>query len=353
MQRQWSFGAAAVAVMGAVLSNPAGAAPGIEVTQDPETGWSRYVLSNGRLQVELVPEAGFNVGSLKVDGTEMLRHPDSIEKLRGVAYGVPILYPTPNRVRDAAFTFQGREYRFPANNGPNFIHGLVHSVAWDVVETSIREDRQGGQAGHTVSVTGGLSFQPQNDLFQRFPFPHTLRVTVSVTAEAVRWTYEVDNRQGTEPIPFGFALHPYFQYLGSREHTYVEIPASHVMEAVDLLPTGKLLPLDDHPLDARQPTSLAQIQADDVYYGLDPDRPTRIGFRDAGYELALHTSRDFTHLVLYSPDRPFFCVENQTCSTDAHNLAASSHQDVAHLMVCPPGEIRQGWVEYRPEKTNR
>jgi galactose mutarotase-like enzyme len=40
--------------------------------------------------------------------------------------------------------------------------------------------------------------------------------------------------------------------------------------------------------------------------------------RDAGLAIDLEASRDFTHLVLYTPrGEKYFCLENQTCSTAA------------------------------------
>ena len=48
--------------------------------------------------------------------------------------GTPILFPFPNRIRDGQFTFEGRNFRLPATNGPNAIHGFAMEAAWDVVE---------------------------------------------------------------------------------------------------------------------------------------------------------------------------------------------------------------------------
>jgi aldose 1-epimerase len=58
-------------------------------------------------------------------------------------------------------------------------------------------------------------------------------------------------------------------------------------------------------------------------------------------------SADFTHLVVYTPQEPWFCVENQTCSTDAHNLYTLGWDKESHLMVLEPGQTHSGFVEYR------
>ena len=123
------------------------------------------------------------------------------------------------------------------------------------------------------------------------------------------------------------------------------------MDAVKELPTGKLLDLAGQAdLDARQPRSLEGFLRDDVYYGMTPDKPAQIDFRDKRLKLTLSASEDFTHLVVYTPkDQPWFCVENQTCSTDAHNLYARGFKKESHLQIVEPGKTGSGWVEYKFE----
>jgi aldose 1-epimerase len=138
-------------------------------------------------------------------------------------------------------------------------------------------------------------------------------------------------------------------YQNSREDTFLHVPATHLMDAANQLPSGKLLQLDGHPLDARRPRSLEGYRADDVFFGMRPDRPARVEFRDVGRSITFHATEDFTHLVVWTPDAPYFGIENQTCSTDAHNLATQCHGEVAHLQVCPSGKKMTGSVEYRFE----
>ena len=311
----------------------------VEVEKHVATGWDVYTLRQGEITVRVVPSAGSNAYSVVYRGVEFFRVPEELKKLPGVGYGNPILYPMPNRVRGAAFTFEEKTYRFPKNGNGNFIHGLVHSEAFDVESVSSNDD--------VSELTCALTFAPGRRAYDLFPFRHVFRVTISVTDGAVRWTYEVDNRQGDKSLPFGVAFHPYVMYQNSRKETYLHAPATHLMESMNQLPSGKLLALDDHPLDARRPRSLAGYHADDVFIGMNPDRPARILFRETNRGITFRASAEFTHLVVWTPDRPYLGIENQTCSTDAHNLASQGRQDVAHLQVCLPGEKATGSVEYR------
>jgi aldose 1-epimerase len=307
---------------------------------DASTGWQVYTIQFRDTTVRVVPAAGCNVYSIDVADTEFLRRPDDLKKLKGVSYGTPILYPMPNRVRGAQFTYDGQTYKFPPNNSGNFIHGLVHSVAWRPSTAHVGDD--------FAELSCVLPFDERSELFERFPFPHTLTMTVRVAEKRVRWTYVVENI-GDCSVPFGLALHPYFNYLGRREQTFLQVRADALMEAEQQLPSGKLVELDGHPLDARQPVSLAGYNADHVFFGVRHDPAAVVDFRGARRKITFVTSDDFTHLVAYTPDRPFFCLENQTCSTDAHNLASEGRNTVAHLLECPPSKKMSGWVEYQFE----
>jgi galactose mutarotase-like enzyme len=64
--------------------------------------------------------------------------------------------------------------------------------------------------------------------------------------------------------------------------------------------------------------------------------------------VALGGSRDITHLVVFTPPaRPTFCIENQTSSTDAHNLHARGLTRESHLIIVTPGKTARGSVDWK------
>jgi aldose 1-epimerase len=66
-----------------------------------------------------------------------------------------------------------------------------------------------------------------------------------------------------------------------------------------------------------------------------------------GITVDLETTADFSHAVLYCPKgEDFFCLENQTCSTDAHNLFDRGFARESGLKTVTPGEKHQGRVSY-------
>ncbi|MEM8733211.1 MAG: aldose 1-epimerase [Planctomycetota bacterium] len=308
-----------------------------EVVKAIAFGQDILVLQQGKTLAKVAPDAGANVFSIQVDGTEFLHQPTSAKNLAGVSCGVPILYPTPNRVRNATLTFEGNTVDFEPNAGPNFIHGLVNRSQWRILTQKESDD--------SAQVTLVSDFAEGSELEKRFPFPHQLLLKITIRDRSVRWDYTVDNSDGSRSVPFGFALHPYFRYQGSRAETYLTIPASHWMQSERQLPTGKLIAASELDYPLNQPLSLKNTQFDDVFFGVSD--ATLIDFRDSAKQIKILASDEFTHLVVWTPDRPFFGIENQTCSTDAHNLFAKGLERESNLQVCSPGETMTGWVEYR------
>lgn len=322
-------------------------------TKDPGSGWTTWTLRfDGEgdhptpLTLRLCPDVGANVYSFRFGDVELLRGPTELKALPTSGAGIPILYPTPNRVRGGRFAFEGREFVF-RDDGQNSIHGLVMRAPWRSEPPTF----EGEGAMRAVSIKTWIDFEPGSPLFDRFPIRHRLSVRFRLSADALRAEFEIEN-QDKVSLPFGLGVHPYFAVLGAREQTFVQVEAEKKMEATsDLLPTGVLLPLDGAPFDLRRPRPLSELSLDDVYWGMKPGKAAGYEARDVGVKVDLAASEDFTHMVVYTPKgRPFFCLENQTSSTDAHNLHARGLKTESHLLVIPAGGNWTGWVQFRPSK---
>ncbi|MCD6518422.1 MAG: aldose 1-epimerase [Anaerolineae bacterium] len=308
-------------------------------TQDPHTGSEIIRLNHqsleGQTSLSFLPEVGCNLISFQVDGQEYLCGFSP----QGRLLGTPILYPTPNRVKNARFVFQGKTYHFPANDGPHFIHGLVRNIPWEWDTPSLSEEQ--------ASITCHIAFTPGTELFHLFPFHNVLELTYTLRPRAIRLEFTIHNTDTWQPLPFGLAIHPYFNIIGSRADVRIQVPAKKWMEAIKLIPTGRLVDLTDAPADLRKPTSLDGLDVDDVFWGMTPEHPQVIFYDAIGKKLSLRASEIFTHSVVYTPQgKPFFCLENQSCSTDAHNLYARGLGRESHLIILEPGAKLSAWVEF-------
>jgi aldose 1-epimerase len=295
----------------------------------------------------IAPELGSNFYRLRVGEHELLHCEE--EKLKRYEHtGVFVLWPFPNRVRDKEYDYHGQHYTFagvPRNQGA-LVHGLVFDRSWSYEQPVVSQQE--------VSVTTFVEMTPDSPYYESYPFPSKLSLTYTLTQIGITITYAVQN-SGTQTLPYGFALHPYFNLLSGPEQTLVTLPANAVMEAdTALLPTTRLL--DVHSVmysmfDLNAPTPVGHLKLDHVYTDLPVASESLIDYSAHGLRIRISASDDFTHAVIYTPViSPYFCLENQTCSTDAINLYQRDRQDIAHLLEVAPGEQATGFIRYAIEQ---
>jgi aldose 1-epimerase len=253
--------------------------------------------------------------------------------------GTPVLYPTPNRVENGVFVFRGKSYEQVKRGRRIFEHGLVHDEKWGLVDIHATEKE--------ALLSARITWAIDSPLFEAFPFPHSLTLTFRLIDGAIDITYDIFN-YGSEEIPYGFGLHPYFQKLSGEENTVIILPVEHVMEATEaLLPTGKILPVPGTTFDLNRPTSIGKLDLDHVFLRAAGDTPAAIHYTEQGFAINIHATDDFSHFVVYSPaGMPYFCIETQTCSTNAHNLYHRGLHEISGLVMVAPGEHNTGRVRY-------
>lgn len=325
-----------------VHHDPELATPVVELSYTSPTDPTRNLLAC------LAPDLGSNLYRFRAGEQELIYCEQATLKARGHT-GVFILWPFPNRVREKRYTYRGQHYSLadvPRTPGA-LVHGLVYDRSWGFEQPSA------GVQGAVVTTC--VEMNQQSPYFAAFPFPSRLSLTYTLTATGISIAYNVLN-MGTHPLPYGFALHPYFHLLGGAQRTLVCLPADCVMEAdAQLLPTGRLL--DVHTtmyamFDLGQPAPVSQLKLDHVYTGLPPTREAVIDHVEHGLRVRIAASQDFTHTVIYTPAHsPYICLEHQTCATDAINLHQRARQDIAHLLELEPGEQAGGVVRYQVEYT--
>ena len=272
---------------------------------------------------------------------EIINQQSSLKDLPGYNYGIPVLYPTPSLVESNRYIFMGEEIHQMKNGKKYELHGLVFDEPWNYEQPLINE------TGITLKTS--ITFTKESKLFPAFPFENNLNLSFTLLKDRLRFDYEVDNIGG-KPLPYGFGLHPYFKTFGERKDNLIQAEVEKAYTTEDLLPTGKIYSVEGTIEDIRNPTPLTNLDLDHVYYGVTPGTNVRTIFKKIHLQVSLKASEDFTHLVVYTPiNEKFFCVENYTCPTDAHNLYAKGFRDIAHLLIVEPGKKMSGWVEYVPE----
>jgi len=311
-------------------------------------GYENRMSQSKSMTVCVAPDLGSNMFRFRVGEFDIIYCEPELLK-RTDFTGTFVLWPLPNRVRDKHYVYQGQTYSLEAVKRPQgndvLIHGLVLDRQWRYVEPVYGKDE--------VSVTTSIDITPQSPYYLSYPFDSQLSLTYTLTREGVSIAYHVQNKSSKD-MPFGFALHPYFSTLSGKRNTSVSIPANYVMEAdEELLPTGRLLDVRGimyAMFDLRRSVPIANLKLDHVYTGIQEQGVATIDYKEEAIKLAISASQEFTHMVIYTPppeaDGPYFCLENQTCSTDAINVHHRGMKEIAHLLELHPGESSDGWIRY-------
>jgi aldose 1-epimerase len=298
--------------------------------------------SAGGTRATVWVEAGFNCFQWQLEHhgriVDLLySSPQLLAEGRPTRYGIPILFPFPNRIRDGRFQWDGKTYELPLNDAPqrNAIHGFACRHAWRVVDQ--------GSDDTGAWVTG--EFRGSKDapeMRSYWPADHRLRVRYRLEADRLRMDMEVANPDEV-PLPVGLGLHPYLAVpLGKDEAdaTWVEAHSATTWELVDALPTGRRLPATTAN-DLRRRRPFSQLNLDDIFTDFQPIPSPELLFRrgavsvPASLTVELLTSADFRELLVFTPQhRQAVCLEPYTCTTDAVNLQARGVD--AGLRVLPP-----------------
>lgn len=318
-----------------------------------------YKLDDGQgARAEVWPALGFNCFRWKVphrgrDAELLFGDPQLFNNGRPTRSGIPVLFPFPNRIRGGRFTWEGKEFELPLNDGPkqNAIHGFACRKPWRVV----------GQGADATSAWVTGEFHGSRDAPEsrgHWPADYILRLTYRLQTGRIRIEAEVTNPDRVS-LPFGLGFHQYFCVPltpgGKPEECLIQVPAREIWELADCLPSGKRLPVDAGR-DLTRPRKYTDLEVDDVLTGIDatqrPDTANDLLWNgsmrqvDGGLELSMYSSPAFRELVIFTPaHRQAFCIEPYTCATDAVNLQAKG--TAAGWLQLPPGGRWTGVVEMR------
>ncbi len=297
--------------------------------------------NDDKKEVWVLPGHGMNLCKYKANGLNIIEFdPDEI---REGFYGTPLLYPTPNRVYEGKINYNGKEYPQIKNGKLITINGLLHNEPFNGVKISKTEN--------SISVSAYFDFVEKNHLFEAFPFKHRLNVKYTLDKSGVRFDYEIESREQEQSIPFGIALHPYFSKLDGEDETVIRAPYEYSYKTSDnLIPTGELLAVDGET-NLSDYVAVGNLDLDTVFTGNKNNEPATIKYSKSGVKITLNSSDDFSHIVIYTPKgQRYFCMENQTCATNAHNMYNQGMEDISGLKFVEPNSRFGGFVEFVTEK---
>ncbi len=299
---------------------------------------SVIILRQEDLEVWVRPEDGMNICRVMYCDVPIIEW-DHDREASGGTYGTPLMFPTPNRVDGGSFKFADTSYE-------GIMHGIVRKRPFTI--TKHHRDEK------STFVTGSIALENDDYCHQYFPFEGNLYITIKLENGTITWSYMLNNQSDKE-LPYGIGLHPFFvRHPESTVRTKME---KVMMMNEAQIPTGQLVDALDVGLQVDQTVPISSLNIDHVFTkltgaSLDSKDTLKtmatMSLGSTGIELTINVSDQFSHLVVYVPEKgDFFCVEPQTCSTDCHNLYYKGYKRESGLEILAPKGIHEGRVEFR------
>ncbi len=293
---------------------------------------------------EVAPALGFNCHRFAVPHAQGLvevlwREPSFLEgNSKPSRSGVPVLFPFPGRLPGKTLNWQGKTYELGSDDGRgNAIHGFVHTRPWRVISQS---------ASRLVGEFH--AWQDDPSLKQRWPADFRITATYELAAGVLKMHYRMEN-PGDAPLPCGLGTHPYFRVpLGgsSASDCLVELPVTTQWELIEMIPTGRQLPLANAP-ELAAGKKFGELTLDSCFAGLQFSGEwcaARIRDNESGRAMTIRFDRAFRECVVYTPPhREAICIEPYTCVPGA---AAMKEPAAAGLRILGPGESFEARVEF-------
>lgn len=323
------------------------------VIEEEFGGHTSFVLVDGVGQkARVLPSVGNNCVSYrldrKADEVELFHDAPDSDTLLGMpsGYGIPILFPWPNRIESGRFSFSGIDVQLDTPEpGAHVLHGFVLNRAWEPI---------GKGADDSAWVTSRIASRDFPEIEAQWPWPFVATCTYRLR-EGRLWVEFEGTNVGDTDMPCGLGFHPYFglplEEGGDRGQCTVKMPVSRYWPlSEDKIPTGEVRFVEGN-YDLRETTALEGLHYDDVWsdVAFSAEGWSSCVFTDpsAGISIEVEADGGFREWVLYAPDtRPVLCFEPYTCTTDAFNLA--SREIDGGMTVLGPGKTLSGVMRFNP-----
>ena len=264
-------------------------------------------IGDGTTEIQIAPARGgmvthFDFGKRPIVFMDEATLADPTKNVRG---GSPVLFPSPGPLANDRFAYGTK-------TGSMKQHGFARTKAWRVTEST------------PSSVT--LVLGSDASTREQYPWDFLLTYRYSVEKTKLRIEQKFENRS-KDPMPFAAGFHPYF-FVRDAEKPRASVPTG-ATKAWDNV-TKKMI-------DLTVPIDLGAEEVD--LHLIDHGRSDAVLDLGDGRPISLKASPEFQRWVVWTlAGRDFVCLEPWTAGANALN-------DGQNLIVLPPGETKDLWVE--------
>jgi len=259
-----------------------------------------------------------------------------------------------NRIANASFTLDGKDYKLAANNGAHTLHGGrkgYGQVIWKAQPLDVKDGSAVKLTYHSVDGEEG--------------FPGNLDVSLTYTltdSNTLRLDYTATTDKAT---PVNFTNHAYFNLAGGGDvvdHVLMINADRYTVADATLIPTGEFAPVAGTALDFTKPLplnahvdQLPQRKSYDHNFVINRSGPglvlaARVSDPKSGRTMEAWTTQPGVQLYTSSLGPPaagapqprvgFYCLETQHYPDSIHRLEFPN-------TVLRPGETFHEITEYR------
>ncbi len=262
------------------------------------------VLSNGQLEIGVLPQLGASLSFFKAGGKDILRPTDlSADNLDANSTAMFLMLPFCGRIRGGNFVYWGITRKMKKNQAG--IADPIHGDGWKSVWTVVKQTN--------TSVTLKMTHDKENG----FPFSYEAEVTYALNGSDLSISMTLTN-PAILPMPCGMGIHPFFVKSKDVQLTFSSKTVwAHESD-----------PIFDRPYPTpdiwqfKETAPLKSAVFDTCFGGFDGS--AKIRYPQEGYAVKITADEQFGHIVLYSPKgKGFFCLEPCTNASNAFNLASN------------------------------
>ncbi len=280
--------------------------------------------------VEIIPAHGALLHGFKIKkGAETLNLIDSYRDLADMQQDLKSsfknvkLSPYACRIKDAKYTFNGKDYVLEQTIAPgNAIHGLLYDAPFKVVAQQADDNK--------ASITLAYSYELAD---AGYPFAYDCTATYTLLpGNELQVSTSITSRN-SEVMPLMDGWHPYFTTGTPVDELELTFASKEIVEFdAKLIPTGKVLPYTEFTkgkllagVELDNSFLLDFVQAQPLAVLHDPKKQIRISF---------FPGESYPVLQIYiPPHRNSIAIENLTGAPNAFNNGLG-------LVQLAPGETK-------------